>query len=141
MFWCAAELRLRHQLRLHGIPVTALVVPDPAPSDALDSAPLLAYDTLPTVGRSSAGGPGAAAGRVESVSVRARPRGHTPLRRPDRLALGSVVRVAYDPNRPATVMLTGKAVAASLPLDVFWTFLGTSSLAGGLSLLSLAVLR
>lgn len=141
LFWCAAELRLRHRLRRHGIPVTALVVPDPAPADALDPAPLLAYDTLPTVGRPADGAPGATPVRAESVTVLSRPRGRTPLRRPDRLLPGSPVRVSYDPVRPATVVLTGKAVAASLPLDVFWTLLGTSSLAGGLSLLGLAVLR
>ncbi|MCX4748136.1 hypothetical protein OG455_21915 [Kitasatospora sp. NBC_01287] len=153
LFWCAAELRLRHRLRRHGIPVTALVVPDPAAVDALDPAPLLAYATLPTVGRPALAraqamaqaraeaSEDAAVGRAESLPVFARPRGRTPLRRPALLVPGSEVRVSYDPVRPATVVLTGKGIAASLPLDVFWTLLGTSALAGGLSLLSLAVLR
>ncbi len=131
LFWCAVELRLRRHLRRHGIPATALVLPDSAPAEALDPAPLLSYATLPAVG--------GAQGLVESVAVLARPRGRTPLRRPAGLAAGSSVRVAYDPRRPARVVLTGAATAASLPLDVFWTILGTSSLAAGLSLLAAAL--
>ncbi|MGF1432055.1 hypothetical protein [Kitasatospora sp. LaBMicrA B282] len=144
LFWCAAELRLRHRLRRHGIPVTALVLPDPAPTDALDPAPLLRYATLPTLGlptAAQAAGDGRSVPVAESLSILARPRGTTRLRRPAGLPAGSTVRVSYDPCRPARVVLTGKGVAASVPLDVFWTFLGTSSLAGGLSLLAAVVLR
>ena len=138
LFWCAAELRLRHYLRRHGIPVTAQVVADPTPVEALDPAPLLSFAPLPTVGGTVGRG---AWGRSEPAPVLARPRGRTPLRRPPLLAPGSLVRVAYDPRRPARVVLTGVATAASLPLDVFWTILGTSSLAGGLSLLATVVLH
>ncbi|WP_181442411.1 DUF3592 domain-containing protein [Streptomyces tateyamensis] len=128
LFWCAAELRLRHRLRRHGVPVAALVVPDPRPAQVLDPSPLLSYATLPAVG--------ALDGPVESAAVLARPRGRTPLRRSPQLLPGSSVRVCYDPSRPAQVVLTGAATAASLPLDAFWIVLGTSSLAGGLSLLA-----
>ncbi|MFF7635546.1 hypothetical protein ACFZB9_20675 [Kitasatospora sp. NPDC008050] len=135
LFWCAAELRLRHRLRRHGVPVTALVLPDPTAVQALDPAPLLAYATLPAVGLA------VEAGRADPVPVLARPRGSTPLRRPAQPAPGSSVRVSYDPRRPARVVLTGRSIAASLPRDVFWILLGTSSLAGGLSLLAAALLR
>ncbi|MDH6137044.1 hypothetical protein P3T37_006475 [Kitasatospora sp. MAA4] len=132
LLWCAAEFLLRHQLRRHGIPATALVVADEQPGQALDPAPLLAYATLPSVFPASDG----SGGRGESVDVLARPRGGTPLRRPAGLVPGSAVRVSYDPRRPARVVLTGAGTMASLPVDVFWTILGTSSLAGGLSLLA-----
>ncbi|WP_035800095.1 DUF3592 domain-containing protein [Kitasatospora mediocidica] len=137
LFWCAAELRLRHHLRRHGIPATALVVADERTADALDPAPLLSYATLPAVFPAAGG----ACGGVESVAVLARPRGRTPLRRPAGCAPGSVVRVSYDPRRPARVVLTGSGTMASLPLDVFWTILGTSSLAAGLSLLASVLTR
>ena len=132
LIWCAAELRLRHRLRRHGIPVSAVVVPDDLASQALDPAPLLAYATLPSVLPAADGG----CGRVESVAVLARPRGRTPLRRPAALAPGTPVRVSYDPRRPARAVLTGAGTVASVPVDVFWTILGTSSLAAGLSLLA-----
>ncbi|WP_344446699.1 hypothetical protein, partial [Kitasatospora nipponensis] len=138
LLWCAVELRLRHRLRRYGIPVTAQVVADTLPVQALDPAPLLSFATLPSVGVS--GGDGLT-GRAESVAVLARPRGRTPLHRPVALVPGSSVRVSYDPRRPAQVVLSGAATAASLPLDVFWTILGTSSLAGGLSLLASVLLR
>ena len=137
LIWCAAELRLRQRLRRHGVPVTALVVPDVRAAEALDPAPLLAYATLPSVLPAADG----ACGRVESVAVLARPRGRTPLRRPAGLVPGSAVRVSYDPRRPARVVLTGAGTVASLPADVFWTILGTSSLAGGLSLLASVLAR
>jgi hypothetical protein len=133
LFWCAAELRLRHRLRRHGVPVTALVVPDTAQGQAGDPAPLLSYATLPALA-----GPGEGA---EATVVLSRPRGNTALSRPGTLLPGSSVRVSYDPRRPAQVVLTGLGTAASLPMDVFWTLLGTSSLAGGLSLLATALWR
>ncbi|MFI9269617.1 DUF3592 domain-containing protein [Kitasatospora sp. NPDC052896] len=128
LLWCAAELRVRRRLRRHGIPVAARVLPDESPVEALDPAPLLSFTTLASVG--------GAEGRDGSEPVRTRPRGSTALRRPAGLLPGSSVRVCYDPRRPARVVLTGVGTAASLPLDVFWTILGTSSLAAGLSLLA-----
>ncbi len=142
LLWCAAELRLRHRLRRHGIPVTATVLPDPSPSQALDPSPLLSYPTLPTIGALPTAAPTIDALPIAArPAVLARPRGSTPLRRPAHLVPGSSVRVSYDPRRPAQVVLTGAGTAASLPLDVFWIVLGTSSLAGGLSLLASVVLR
>ncbi|GAB2721868.1 hypothetical protein GCM10010442_48870 [Kitasatospora kifunensis] len=138
LFWCAAELRLRHRLRRHGVPVTAQVIPDPAAAQALDPAPLLAYATLPTVGLTADSD---RVGRADPVAVLARPRGSTPLRRPAQPAPGTSVRVSYDPREPARVVLTGRGIAASLPMDVFWILLGTSSLAGGLSLLASVLVR
>ncbi|MCC9307552.1 hypothetical protein LN042_10630 [Kitasatospora sp. RB6PN24] len=133
LFWCAAELRLRHRLRRNGVPVTALVVPDTAQGQVADSAPLLSYATLPA--RLTCDEP------TEAAVLLSRPRGTTTLSRPIGLLPGSSVRVCYDPRRPARVVLTGLGTAASLPMDVFWTLLGTSSLAGGLSLLAIALRR
>ncbi|MFD0258823.1 DUF3592 domain-containing protein [Kitasatospora indigofera] len=147
LFWCAAEMRLRHRVRRHGVPVSARVVADEDPYGALDSAPLLSFATLPSVGTpgvsgapagsaGSAGpsGTGGAAGRGEAVL--ARPRGHTPLRRPSGLAIGADVRVAYDPRRPGLVVLAAGEAGSTLASDVFWTLLGAGSLAGGLALLA-----
>lgn len=50
LFWCACEVRLRHRLRRVGVPVPAQVVADGDAHGALDSAPLLAFATLPSVG-------------------------------------------------------------------------------------------
>ncbi|GAA0676281.1 hypothetical protein GCM10010193_31730 [Kitasatospora atroaurantiaca] len=141
LLWCAVELRLRHHLRRHGVPVTARVVADGDPYGEpygdtygeLDTAPLLAYSVLPSVGRPAGRGE-AEAGRGETVL--ARPRGHTPLRRPAGLAPGAVVRVAYDARRPSRVVIAAGDTTPALPSDIFWTLLGTSALAGGLSLLS-----
>ncbi|AUG78222.1 hypothetical protein CFP65_3426 [Kitasatospora sp. MMS16-BH015] len=140
LLWCAFELRLRHHLRRHGVSVSARVVADGDPYGEpygdpygeLDSAPLLSYSTLPSVGLA-----GAATGEAtRSESVLARPRGITSLRRPVTLAPGAIVQVSYDARRPSRVVLaTGEAISA-LPSDIFWALLGTSTLAGGLSLLS-----
>jgi hypothetical protein len=71
--------------------------------------------------------------------VLARPRGSTPLRRPVRLAPGAAVQVAYDPRRPDRVVLAAHEELPSLPADLFWALLGTSALAGGLTLLAVAL--
>ncbi|GAA2138586.1 hypothetical protein GCM10009760_20010 [Kitasatospora kazusensis] len=147
LFWCALEVRLRHHLRRHGVSVTARVVADGDPYGEpygdpygeLDSAPLLAYSTLPSVGLVSARGEAGRgeAGRAESVL--ARPRGITPLRRPAGLTPGATVRVAYDARRPSRVVLAVGQTVPALPSDIFWALLGTSAMAGGLSLLAAVV--
>ncbi|MER5639374.1 DUF3592 domain-containing protein [Kitasatospora sp. NPDC002227] len=140
LLWCASELRLRHHLRRHGVSVAARVVADADPFGEpygdpygeLDSSPLLSFSTLPSVGL--AGGlPGEAA---RSESVLARPRGITALRRPAQLSPGTIVQVSYDARRPSRVVLAQGETAPALLGDVFWALLGTSALAGGLSLLS-----
>ncbi|WP_371497960.1 hypothetical protein OG871_18500 [Kitasatospora sp. NBC_00374] len=162
LLWCAVELRLRHRLRRHGVRVTARVVADgdrhgvphlEPYGDAfgeLDSAPLLSYsvtgrpDGVPlravpdTERPAGAVLPGAA---PPAGTVLARPRGHTPLRRPARLRPGTNVQIAYDARRPDRVVLAGADAAPALLSDLFWALLGTSALAGGLSLLGAAVLR
>ncbi|WP_033822955.1 hypothetical protein [Kitasatospora sp. MBT63] len=131
-------------------------------SGELDSAPLLAY---PVAGRADAGvlravpdpADRSGAGHVlggragddrigtgtGTGTVLARPRGHTPLRRPARLVPGTDVQVAYDARRPGRVVLAGhdSASASALLSDLFWALLGTSTLAGGLSLLGAAFTR
>ncbi|WP_329496040.1 DUF3592 domain-containing protein [Kitasatospora herbaricolor] len=141
LFWCAVEMRLRHRVRRHGVPVSARVVADDDPYGTLDSAPLLSFATLPSVGPSgvsgAAGGAGGATGSTgRGEAVVARPRGHTPLRRPAGLTIGSDVRVAYDPRRPGLVVLAAGETGSTLASDVFWTLLGAGSLAGGLGLLA-----
>ncbi|MER5862123.1 DUF3592 domain-containing protein [Kitasatospora sp. NPDC002040] len=131
LLWCAVELRLRHHLRRHGVPATARVLADRDPYGEpyddtygeLDSAPLLSFPA----------GPG--------ESVLARPRGFTPLRRPSWLRPGTTVPVAYDARRPTRVVLTVPDAASAVPGDVFWALLGTSALAGGLSLLGTVLAR
>lgn len=148
LLWCAAEVRLRHHLRRHGIPAAAQVVADGDPYGELygdtygelDSAPLLAYTALPAVemvpvrGSSDAG----AAQPVRAAeAVLARPRGSTPLRRPTRLVPGAIVQVMYDARRPSRVVLAGPDILAGFAADIFWTLLGAAALAGGLSLFAL----
>ncbi|MEV6207429.1 DUF3592 domain-containing protein [Kitasatospora sp. NPDC051914] len=145
LLWCAAELRLRHHLRRHGIPATARVVADGDPYGEpygdtygeLDSAPLLSYTALPSVEVVAVRG-AAEAGRARPVrageTVLARPRGSTPLRRPSRMVPGALVQVMYDARRPSRVVLAGSEVLPTLASDVFWALLGTGALAGGLSL-------
>ena len=141
LFWCAVEVRLRHRVRRHGVPTAARVVADGDPYGALDSAPLLTFCTLSSVGGlygpgpSNGGAPsdGALAGRAETVL--ARPRGHTPLRRPARLVPGTEVRVAYDPRCPGRVVLAAGETGPTLVGDVFWLLLGVGCLAGGADLL------
>ncbi|MFG2694904.1 DUF3592 domain-containing protein [Kitasatospora sp. NPDC048407] len=141
LLWCAVELRLRHRLRRYGAPATAQVVADRDRTDAMDSSPLLSYSVDAAGGFVEAG-----LGTVHELHpdplghlVLARPRGHTPLRRPPQLAVGAAVQVAYDPSRPERVVLAAHQELPSLPADLFWALLGTSALAGGLSLLALAL--
>ncbi|MFF4343151.1 DUF3592 domain-containing protein [Kitasatospora sp. NPDC001540] len=162
LLWCAVELRLRHHLRRRGVPATAQVVADPDQAGAMDSSPLLSYPVeapgVRTVGTADTGvGSGVGAGPVHGVVhelhpaagpdgpgesyrlVLARPRGGTPLRRPVRLAPGAAVQVAYDPRRPERVVLAAHEELPSLPADLFWALLATSALAGGLTLLAVAL--
>ncbi|MFD9129906.1 hypothetical protein [Kitasatospora sp. NPDC059571] len=155
LLWCAAELRLRHHLRRHGVPATACVVADGDPYGEpygdtfgeLDSAPLLSYTPAAVVEpvpveasavHTPAACTPAAGGRrpARSRAVLARPRGATPLRRPARLVPGTVVQVMYDARRPSRVVLAGTEVMPTLVNDVFWALLGTTALAGGLTLLT-----
>ncbi|MFJ1757719.1 DUF3592 domain-containing protein [Kitasatospora sp. NPDC088134] len=148
LLWCAVELRLRHRLRRSGIPATAQVVADPEDGDGTDSSPLLSYAVEPAepvaaAARNAHGPvhalrPTALPGEPDRP-VLARPRGHTPLRRPARLAPGTAVQVAYDPRRPDRVVLAAHEDLPALPADLFWALLGTSALAGGLTLLALAL--
>ncbi|RAJ42314.1 hypothetical protein K353_02666 [Kitasatospora sp. SolWspMP-SS2h] len=163
LLWCAVELRLRHRLRRYGVPATAQVVADPDPAAAMDGSPLLSYPVVSPGGRTGlaadlpAGLPAdlavaadAGAGTVHELRplavpdgtsrlVLARPRGNTPLRRPARLVPGAAVQVAYDPRRPDRVVLAAHEELPSLPADLFWALLATSALAGGLTLLALAL--
>ncbi|MFC8715789.1 DUF3592 domain-containing protein [Kitasatospora sp. NPDC057198] len=144
LLWCAVELRLRHRLRRRGVSATAQVVADPDRVGALDGSPLLSYPVA------APGGGAGVAGTVRELHpaaepdgphrlVLARPRGNTPLRRPARLAPGAAVRVAYDPRRPDRMVLAAHEELPSLPADLFWALLATSALAGGLTLLALAL--
>ncbi|MFJ9519521.1 DUF3592 domain-containing protein [Kitasatospora sp. NPDC101801] len=131
LLWSAVELRLRHHLRRHGVPAIARVIADRDPygesygdtSGELDSAPLLSFPT------------------EDGGAMLARPRGHTPLRRPARFRPGVTVPVAYDAERPGRVVLAAPDAASAVPGDVFWALLGTSALAGGLSLLGTVLAR
>ncbi len=141
LLWCAVEMRLRLCLRRFGVPVSARVVADADAYGALDSAPLLAFSTLPAMVSVAVGGmrtvasaSGGAVGRSEAVVTR--PRGHTPLRRPARLGVGTAVRVAYDPRCPSRVVLMTGEAGPTLPADLLWAALGTASLTGGLGLLA-----
>ncbi|MFE1317716.1 DUF3592 domain-containing protein [Kitasatospora phosalacinea] len=161
LLWCAVELRLRHHLRRRGVPATAQVVADPDRNAAMDSSPLLSYpvgtpdartgaargtargvvhELHPVAGQDGTDGPDGPNWPGESYrSVLARPRGGTPLRRPVRLAPGAAVQVAYDPRRPDRVVLAAHEDLPSLPADLFWVLLATSALAGGLTLLAVAL--
>ncbi|MEU5384169.1 DUF3592 domain-containing protein [Kitasatospora cineracea] len=148
LLWCAVELRLRHHLRRRGVPATAQVVADPDAAGAMDSSPLLSYPVEPSGGRADTGTGSGTVHELRPVSVPddeshhlvlARPRGSTPLRRPVRLAPGAAVQVAYDPRRPDRVVLAAHEELPSLPADLFWALLGTSALAGGLTLLAVAL--
>lgn len=134
LLWCAAELRLRHRLRREGLPAAARVVADDVHS-GLDSAPLLAFSAL----RAADGDSDGPFGRGEPVL--ARPRGHTPLRRPARLTPGAVVHVAYDPRRPTRVVLAASEPVPTMSSDLFWTAFGAGSLAAGLGLLTSVLAR
>ncbi|MBV6696983.1 DUF3592 domain-containing protein [Kitasatospora aureofaciens] len=131
LLWCAAELRLRRRVRRRGVPAVAVVVAEDDAHGELDSAPLLAFSALPSVG-----GPGA--GRV-AERVLTRPRGHTPLRRPDRFAPGASVRICYDPRRPSRVVLAAGEISRPAVADLLWSALGTGCLAAGVGLLAAVV--
>ncbi|MEV7216698.1 DUF3592 domain-containing protein [Kitasatospora cineracea] len=147
LLWCAVELRLRHHLRRRGVPATAQVVVDPDAAGAMDSSPLLSYPVELSGGWADTGAGSGTVHELRPVAVPdggrhlvlARPRGSTPLRRPVRLAPGAAVQVAYDPRRPDRVVLAAHEELPSLPADLFWALLGTSALAGGLTLLAVAL--
>ncbi|MFG3225318.1 DUF3592 domain-containing protein [Kitasatospora sp. NPDC048194] len=127
LLWCAAEVRLRHRVRRRGVPAVATVVAETDVHGHLDSAPLLSFSVLPSVG-----GPGG--GRIGEL-VLTRPRGHTPLRRPVRFAPGASVRVCYDPDRPCRAVLAAGEVGRAVVTDLLWSALGAGCLAAGAALL------
>ncbi|MFF2044471.1 DUF3592 domain-containing protein [Kitasatospora sp. NPDC058170] len=127
LLWCAAEVRLRHLVRRRGVSAVAKVVAEADAHGELDSAPLLSFSAPASVG-----GPGAK--RCAEV-VLARPRGHTPLRRPSRFAPGASIRIAYDPVRPSRVVLAAAETPRAAVVDLLWTTLGAGCLAAGACLL------
>ncbi|MFE4973203.1 DUF3592 domain-containing protein [Kitasatospora sp. NPDC056651] len=128
LLWCAAEVRLRLRVRRRGVPAVATVMAEDDLHGRLDSAPLLSFSVPP-----SAGGTGMCgiAGLVVT-----RPRGHTPLRRPDRFAPGASVRVCYDPQRPSRVVLAAGEAGRPAVADLLWSTLGVGCLAAGAGLLA-----
>ncbi|MFH9354432.1 DUF3592 domain-containing protein [Kitasatospora sp. NPDC017646] len=126
LLWCAAEVRLRHRVRRRGVSAVATVVAENDPHGQLDSAPLLSFSVLPSV---------AGAGRIAEL-VLTRPRGHTPLRRPERLAPGASVRICYDPDRPCRAVLAAREVGRAAVADLLWTALGAACLVAGAGLLA-----
>ncbi|MEU4113371.1 DUF3592 domain-containing protein [Kitasatospora sp. NPDC028055] len=142
LLWCAAEVRLRHRVRRSGIPVVATVVAEKDVHGRLDSAPLLSFSVRPAVGGSGTGagiGIGTAAGsgpgRIAEL-VLTRPRGHTPLRRPERFAPGSPVRICYDPDRPRRAVLAAGEIGRAAVVDLLWCALGVACLGAGAGLLA-----
>ncbi|TYC74410.1 DUF3592 domain-containing protein [Streptomyces sp. CB01881] len=130
LLWCAAEVRLRHGVRRRGIPAVATVVAESDTHSELDSSPLLTFSAPAAID-----GPGAAR-RAEVVL--ARPRGHTPLRRPPRFSPGTSVRISYDPRRPSRVVLAAAETGGVVVTDLLWTALGVGCLAAGAALLAAA---
>ncbi|MFD0272654.1 DUF3592 domain-containing protein [Kitasatospora sp. NPDC127111] len=128
LFWCAAEVRLRHGVRRRGTAAVATVVAETEAHGGLDSAPLLTFSAPAVIG-----GPGAAR---RSEVVLTRPRGHTPLRRPPRFTPGTSVRVSYDPRRPSRVVLAATETGRAVVTDLLWTALGVGCLAAGAVLLA-----
>ncbi|MFD5461505.1 DUF3592 domain-containing protein [Kitasatospora sp. NPDC127059] len=128
LLWCAAEVRLRHRVRRLGVPVVATVVAENDVHGQLDSAPLLSFSVPP-----GSGGSGAA--RIAEL-VLTRPRGHTPLRRPERFAPGAAVRIRYDPDRPCRAVLAAGEVGRAPAVDLLWSALGVVCLAAGAGLLA-----
>ncbi|MFF0411636.1 DUF3592 domain-containing protein [Kitasatospora sp. NPDC004745] len=127
LLWCAAEVRLRHRVRRRGAAAVATVVAEDEAHGHLDSAPLLSFPVMPVVG-----GPGG--GRIAEL-VLTRPRGHTPLRRPDRFVPGATVRVCYDPSRPDRVVLAAGELRRAVLADLLWGLLGAGCLVAGAGLL------
>ncbi|MEU6233174.1 DUF3592 domain-containing protein [Kitasatospora sp. NPDC047058] len=127
LLWCAAEVRLRRGVRRRGTAAVATVVADTEAHGALDSAPLLTFSAPAAIG-----GPG---GARRAEVVLARPRGHTPLRRPPRFAPGTSVRISYDPRRPSRVVLAATETGRAVLTDLLWTALGAGCLAAGAALL------
>ncbi|MFG2843808.1 DUF3592 domain-containing protein [Kitasatospora sp. NPDC048296] len=131
LLWCAAEVRLRHRVRRRGVPAVATVVAENEVHGQLDSAPLLSFSVLPP----AAEGPGG--GRIAEL-VLTRPRGHTPLRRPESFAPGASVRVCYDPDRPCRAVLAAGEISRAAVTDLLWSALGVCCLAAGAGLLAAA---
>ncbi|MEV7182743.1 DUF3592 domain-containing protein [Kitasatospora sp. NPDC093102] len=130
LLWCAAEVSLRLRVRRRGVPAVATVVAEDDVHGQLDSAPLLSFSVPPSVG-----GPGACG--IAGLVI-ARPRGHTPLRRPGRFAPGAPVRICYDPQRPSRVVLAAGEVGRSAVVDLLWSALGVGCLAVGTGLVAAA---
>ncbi|WP_316522729.1 DUF3592 domain-containing protein [Kitasatospora brasiliensis] len=130
LLWCAAEVRLRLWVRRRGMSAVATVVAEEDVHGRLDSAPLLSFSVPP-----SACGTGACG--IAGLVV-ARPRGHTPLRRSDRLAPGASVRICYDPRRPSRVVPAAGEVRRAAVVDLLWSLLGVGCLTAGAGLLAAA---
>ncbi|MFB7907432.1 MULTISPECIES: DUF3592 domain-containing protein [unclassified Kitasatospora] len=134
LLWCAAEVRLRHRVRRSGVPVVATVVAERDVHGQLDSAPLLSFSVPPTVGGAGPGS-GSGSGRIAEL-VLTRPRGHTPLRRPERFAPGAPVRICYDPDRPRRAVLAAGEIGRAAVVDLLWCALGVACLGAGAGLLA-----
>ncbi|WP_030062069.1 MULTISPECIES: DUF3592 domain-containing protein [Streptomyces] len=128
LLWCAAEVRLRHRVRRRGVATVATVVSEGDEHGQLDSAPLLSFSVPPSVG-------GSGECRIAGL-VLTRPRGHTPLRRPERFAPGASVRICYDPELPSRVVLAAGEVSRAAVTDLLWSTLGAACLAAGAGLLA-----
>lgn len=106
----------------------ATVVAEDEAHGQLDSAPLLSFSVLPSAG-------GSGPGRIAEL-VLTRPRGHTPLRRPDRFTPGASVRICYDPRRPSRVVLAAGEIGRAAVADLLWSVLGVGCLVAGAGLLA-----
>ncbi|MET9178152.1 DUF3592 domain-containing protein [Kitasatospora aureofaciens] len=131
LLWCAAEVRLRHRVRRRGVAAVATVVAENDAHGQLDSAPLLSFSVPSPEGCADRSG----AGRIAEL-VLTRPRGHTPLRRPDRFAPGAPVRICYDPDRPCRAVLAAGEAGRAAAVDLMWGALGTACLGAGAGLLA-----
>ncbi|WBP88083.1 DUF3592 domain-containing protein [Kitasatospora cathayae] len=135
LLWCAAEVRLRHRVRRLGVSAVATVVAESDGHGQLDSAPLLSFSVLPTVLPTIGDDKGSGAGRIAEL-VLTRPRGHTPLRRPERFTPGASVRICYDPDRPRRAVLAAGEVGRAAVVDLLWSALGAACLVAGAGLLA-----
>ncbi|MEY9968124.1 hypothetical protein ABIA33_006204 [Streptacidiphilus sp. MAP12-16] len=116
LWWCAAEVRTRRELRRSGVSCMARVLPDPdITADHADTSPVLGFQVE---------------GHGEVVT---RPRGWTSIRRTPALAVDSLVAVSYDPARPTLVAVDGVGQGRS---DLFWAALGLAFAACGVLLLA-----